>query len=63
MFFVVPSVDVANFVEKDDRYFHSLSRKKPVKHTDMRIFRLRLDKNSRGLDPKKYENKWNYFER
>jgi len=29
----------------------------------MRIFRLRLDKNSRGLDPKKYENKWNYFER
>lgn len=62
-FFVVPSSEVAKFVEEDDRYYHSAYHKKPVKHTDMRIFRIRLDGQSRGLPPEKYENRWDLFDK
>jgi hypothetical protein len=61
-FFIIPSSDVAKFVKEDEEYYHSYPHKKPVKHTPMRIFRIRLSDESRGLDPRVYENKWDYFD-
>lgn len=62
-FFIVPSKDVAKFVKEDDEYWHNLPRTKTVKTTDMRVFRIRTDDKSRGVELEKYENKWDYFKK
>ena len=62
-FFIVPSATVAKYVKEDDVYYFTYEHRKPVKHTDMRLFRIGLDDKSRGLPIADYENKWSYFDK
>lgn len=61
-FFIVPSAKVAEYVKGDDEYYYTYEHKKPVKHTDMRLFRMGLDNKARGLPIADYEDKWSYFD-
>ena len=62
-FFIVPSNKVAKFVKDDDAYYNRLPHRRPVKQTAMRLFKIGIDDNSRGLPANNYENKWDYFDR
>lgn len=55
-FFIVPSKDVAEYVKQQHKTWMELPRKKPVKNTGMRVFRIDATK------PSKYENNWSVLE-
>ncbi len=58
-FFIVRSKEVAKYVKKEYKYWISLKRKKKVKNTVRRTFRIGLNEKSHGLKPmENYENKW-----
>lgn len=61
-FFIVPSTIVAEKVKKDDEYYFTYEHRKPVKHTNMRLFMIGLNDKARGLSMAEYENKWSYFD-
>ena len=62
-FFIVPSETVAKAVKEDDEYYFSYEHKRPVKHTNMRLFRISANDESRGLPATEYEDKWSYFDK
>jgi len=62
-FFIVPSSKVANFIIEDEKYWRSIPRKKEVKYTPMRLFRIGVDEASRGLRAGDYDNRWDYFDK
>jgi hypothetical protein len=55
-FFVVPSKDVADYLKWEHEYWVSVPRKKPVKETSIRVFRV-------GVNDKKYEDNWDLLRR
>ena len=61
-FFIVPSATVARKVKKDEIDLFTYKHNRPVKHNDMRLFRIGLDDKSKGLPIAEYENKWSYFD-
>lgn len=61
-FFIVPSETVAKAVKEDDEYYFSYEHKRQVKHTNMRLFRIGVNNESRGLPATEYENRWSYFD-
>ena len=62
-FFIVPSEEVAKYCKREYDYWVKLPRKKEVKKTPMRTFRIGLNKESHGLSIEKYENRWDFFDK
>ncbi len=54
--FIVPSKEVAEYVEKEHKHWLNSEHIKQIKDTNIRIFRIELDKLS------EYENNFSYFE-
>jgi len=58
-FFIVPSEEVAKYVKWEYEYWSNIERKRGVKKTARRTFRIGTKLNSKGLKPiEKYEDAW-----